>query len=65
MERTHKPEQTNHVLFQLTAALRNLVSDENVYEILISCGAINPLCQTLEIFSSDQDVIANISRTLR
>lgn len=65
LEKGHKPEQTNHVLFQLTGALRNLVSEEHIYETLISCGAITQLCQTLEIFSSDADIVANISRTLR
>lgn len=59
------PEQTNHALFQMTGALRNLVSEELVYDTFISCGTITQICQTLEIFSSDLDIVTNISRTLR
>ncbi|CAH0557514.1 unnamed protein product [Brassicogethes aeneus] len=58
------PEQTHHALFQLTGALRNLVSEELIFDNFISSGAINELCRTMEIFSTDLDVIANISRTL-
>ncbi|CAH1117951.1 unnamed protein product [Phaedon cochleariae] len=64
LEKTSMPEQTNHALFQLTGALRNLISEEHVYDTFISCGAIAQLCQTLETFAFDPDVIANISRTL-
>lgn len=56
------PEQTNHALFQLTGALRNIVSEENIYETFISCGAIQQLCQTIDLFSSDLDIVSNISR---
>ncbi|KAJ8918425.1 hypothetical protein NQ315_008122 [Exocentrus adspersus] len=63
-ERNVMPDQTSHALFQLTGALRNLVSEELVYDTFISCGAITQLCRTLEIFSSDLDIVANISRTL-
>ncbi|KAG5874097.1 hypothetical protein JTB14_005894 [Gonioctena quinquepunctata] len=63
-EKSSMPEQTNHALFQLTGALRNLVSEEHIYETFISCGAIPQLFQTLDIFSSDLDTVANISRTL-
>lgn len=65
LEKSHHLEQAKHVLFQLTAALRNLVSEEHIYETLISCGAITELCQTLVIFSSDMEIVGNISRTLR
>lgn len=59
------PDQTNHALYQLTGALRNLVSEEQVYDTFIECGTIPQLCQTLDIFSADLDIVANISRTLR
>ncbi|XP_049822564.1 armadillo repeat-containing protein 2 isoform X2 [Aethina tumida] len=64
IDKTTIPEQTHHALFQLTGALRNLVSEEFIYDNFISCGAVNELCQALEFFSSDLDVVANISRTL-
>ncbi|CAH2004338.1 unnamed protein product [Acanthoscelides obtectus] len=63
-EKSTMPEQTTHVLFQLTAALRNLVSEELVYDTFISFGTIPQLCQTLELFFSDVDIVTNISRTL-
>nr|CAH7759819.1 unnamed protein product [Callosobruchus chinensis] len=63
-EKSTMPEQTTHVLFQLTGALRNLVSEELVYDTFISFGTIPQLCQTLELFSSDIDIVTNISRTL-
>ncbi|XP_028133893.2 armadillo repeat-containing protein 2 [Diabrotica virgifera virgifera] len=63
-EKSIMPDQTNHALYQLTGALRNLVSEENIYESFVECGTIPQLCQTLEIFSSDLDIVANISRTL-
>jgi hypothetical protein len=59
------PEQTNHALFQLTGALRNIVSEETVFETFISCGAVQQLCQTVDLFSADLDIISNISRILR
>ncbi|KYB28498.1 armadillo repeat-containing protein 2 isoform X1 [Tribolium castaneum] len=62
MDKTQMPEQTNHALFQLTGALRNIVSEETIYETFISCGAIQQLCQTMELFSADLDIISNISR---
>ncbi|KAJ8975565.1 hypothetical protein NQ317_000249 [Molorchus minor] len=58
------PEQTNHALYQLTSALRNLVSEELIYDSFINCGTINQLFQTLEVFASDIDIVANISRTM-
>ncbi|CAH2005835.1 unnamed protein product [Acanthoscelides obtectus] len=63
-EKSTMPEQTTHVLFQLTGALRNLVSEELVYDTFISFGTIPQLCQTLELFFSDVDIVTNISRTL-
>ncbi|XP_050309639.1 armadillo repeat-containing protein 2 isoform X2 [Anthonomus grandis grandis] len=58
------PKQTNHVLFQLTGALRNLVSEEHIYDSFIFCGTVFQVCQSLELFCNDQDIVANISRTL-
>ncbi|CAG9771352.1 unnamed protein product [Ceutorhynchus assimilis] len=63
-DKTPLPKQTNHVLFQLTGALRNLVSEEHIYDNFIFCGTIPQLCQSLELFSNDADIVANISRTL-
>ncbi|KAJ3654800.1 hypothetical protein Zmor_013962 [Zophobas morio] len=63
-DKTSMPEQTNHALFQLTGALRNIVSEETIYETFISCGAVQQLCQTMNLFSSDLDIISNISRIL-
>lgn len=58
-------EQTNHALFQLTGALRNIVSEEKIYESFISCGASKQLCQAIELFISDLDIVSNISRIFR
>ncbi|KAF7271472.1 hypothetical protein GWI33_015641 [Rhynchophorus ferrugineus] len=63
-DKTQIPKQTNHVLFQLTGALRNLVSEEQVYDNFISCGTIAELCQALSEFYGDVDIVTNISRTL-
>ncbi|ERL91825.1 armadillo repeat-containing protein 2 isoform X1 [Dendroctonus ponderosae] len=64
IDKTPFHKQTDHVLFQLTGALRNLVSDEHVYDNFIFCGTIPQLCQALELFQNDADITANISRTL-
>lgn len=64
-EKTNMPEQTNHALFQLTGALRNIVSEEHIFETFISCGAVAQLCETMELFNSDLDIISNISRIFR
>ncbi|KAL3283552.1 hypothetical protein HHI36_006691 [Cryptolaemus montrouzieri] len=57
-------DQTSHALFQLTAALRNLASEDTIYERFNTSGVTSELCVTLDVFSSDSDVISNISRTL-
>ncbi|XP_045470779.1 armadillo repeat-containing protein 2 isoform X2 [Harmonia axyridis] len=57
-------EQTRHALFQLTAALRNLASEDTIFERFNSSGATSELCVTMEMFSEDADVISNISRIL-
>ncbi|RZB39285.1 armadillo repeat-containing protein 2 [Asbolus verrucosus] len=62
VDKSQMPEQTNHALFQLTGALRNIVSEEAIYDTFISGGAIPQLCQTMDLFSSDLDIISNISR---
>lgn len=59
------PQHTNHAVFQLTGALRNLISEESNYEIFISSGAVQQLCQGLELFTADLDIVSNISRILR
>ncbi|KAL1496983.1 hypothetical protein ABEB36_008021 [Hypothenemus hampei] len=63
-DKTVLSEQTNHVLFQLTGALRNLVSDDHIYDSFLFCGTIPQLCQALDLFVNDIDITANISRTL-
>ncbi|XP_030747859.1 armadillo repeat-containing protein 2 isoform X2 [Sitophilus oryzae] len=64
IDKTPMPQQTNHVMFQLTGALRNLVSEDRIYDNFISSGAVVQLCQTLNEFSNDVDIVTNISRTL-
>ncbi|XP_057664414.1 armadillo repeat-containing protein 2 [Diorhabda carinulata] len=63
-EKSVIPDQSHHALYQLTGALRNLVSEERMYDSFIECGTIPQLCLTLEIFASDLDIVANISRTM-
>lgn len=59
------PEQTNHALYQMTGALRNLAAEEKMFDKFIDCGVVAELCQTMEFFHSDIDIISNIARTLR
>lgn len=59
------PQHTNHAIFQLTGALRNLISEESNYEAFIVSGAVQQLCQSLELFINDLDIVSNISRILR
>lgn len=65
VEGSRIPEQTSHALFQLTGALRNVAGEEEIFPQFVSTGAVNELCRAMELFSSDLDVISNISRTLR
>lgn len=65
IEKAPIPQHTNHAIFQLTGALRNLVSEETNYESFISSTAIQQLCQCLELFTADLDIVSNISRILR
>ncbi|GLH08473.1 Uncharacterized protein GBIM_13701, partial [Gryllus bimaculatus] len=58
------PEQTSHALFQLTGALRNVAGEEDIFPQFVSTGAVSELCRAMELFSSDLDVISNVSRTL-
>ncbi|KAK5645760.1 hypothetical protein RI129_004224 [Pyrocoelia pectoralis] len=63
-EKVHIPEHTEHALFQLMGGLRNLAADESIYDDFISTDTVYQLCSTLELFSSNLDIISNISRTL-
>nr|XP_022913013.1 armadillo repeat-containing protein 2 isoform X1 [Onthophagus taurus] len=63
-EKSIIPEQTNHALFQLTGALRNLAGDETMFDLFIESQAISQLCLTINQFSLDLDIVSNISRTL-
>ncbi|KAF2880199.1 hypothetical protein ILUMI_26000 [Ignelater luminosus] len=64
LEKIQIPEQTDHALFQLTGALRNLASDEDIYNDFVSTETVYQLCQTMDLFSSNLDIVSNISRTL-
>ena len=59
------PDHTNHALFQLTGTLRNLANEETMCETFINSKTVPELSQTMDLFSSDLDIISNISRTLR
>jgi hypothetical protein len=59
------PEETSHVLFQLTGVVRNLVNDLATQRELAAQGGIGQICRCLELFIADLDVVCNISRTLR
>lgn len=68
LERTERqtlPETINHVLYQLTGTLRNVVNDRKFYSELLSSGGLITMYRTLELFSGDIDVVTNISRILR
>jgi hypothetical protein len=64
-ERRRIPEETSHVLFQLTGVVRNLVNDVGTQRELAALGGIAQICRCLELFMADLDVVSNISRTLR
>ncbi|KAJ1528630.1 hypothetical protein ONE63_007025 [Megalurothrips usitatus] len=57
------PEQTSHAIFQLTGALRNIAGEEATFPMLVANGAVSQLCQSLELFSTDLDLVTNIART--
>lgn len=59
------PEQTSHAVFQLTGALRNIAGEETTFSMLVSNGAVSQLCQSMELFSTDLDLVTNIARTFR
>jgi len=68
LERTERqvlPETINHVLYQLTGTLRNVVNDKKFYVELLSSGGLVTIYRALELFSGDIDVVTNISRILR
>ncbi|KAE8751573.1 hypothetical protein FOCC_FOCC001820 [Frankliniella occidentalis] len=57
------PEQTSHAIFQLTGALRNIAGEESTFPMLEANGAVCQLCISMELFSSDLDLVTNIART--
>jgi len=68
LERTERqvlPEIINHVLYQITGTLRNVVNDRKFYVELLSSGGLVTVYRALELFSGDIDVVTNISRILR
>lgn len=68
LERTERhilPETINHVLYQLTGTLRNVVNDRRFYAELLSSGGLTIMYRTLELFSRDIDIVTNISRIFR
>jgi len=58
------PDETSHVLFQLTGVIRNLVNDVPSQRLLVSMGGITHICRCLRLFITDLDVVCNIARTL-
>ena len=58
------PDETSHVLFQLTGVLRNLVNDVNSQRKLVVLKGIPFICKCLELFLTDLDIVCNIARTL-
>ena len=58
------PDETSHVLFQLTGVLRNLVNDSNSQRKLVVLKGIPFICKCLELFLTDLDIVCNIARTL-
>ncbi|XP_060527142.1 armadillo repeat-containing protein 2 [Cylas formicarius] len=63
-DRQHFPTKTNHVLFQLTGALRNVLADEDAFEGFVACGTVGHLCHALELFDDDVDIVTNVARIL-
>ncbi|XP_025413160.1 armadillo repeat-containing protein 2 isoform X2 [Sipha flava] len=66
LERTERqilPETINHVLYQLTGTLRNIVNDRKFYDQLLFSGGLKTMYRSLELFSGDIDVVTNIART--
>ena len=58
------PDETSHVLFQLTGVIRNLVNDVSTQNRLVTMSGIPLICRCLELFITDLDVVCNITRTL-
>ena len=58
------PDETSHVLFQLTGVIRNLVNDLTTQNRLVTMSGIGLICRCLALFTTDLDVVCNITRTL-
>ena len=58
------PDETSHVLFQLTGVVRNLVNDISMQKKLVAMSGITLICRCLELFITDLDVVCNITRSL-
>ena len=58
------PDETSHVLFQLTGVIRNLVNDIATQKRLVTMSGISLICRCLQLFVTDLDVVCNITRTL-
>ncbi|XP_061176432.1 armadillo repeat-containing protein 2-like isoform X2 [Saccostrea echinata] len=54
--------QIGNILIQATAALRNLADAGSSRERLLGCQAIESLCLIIDSFTSDGDLMLNISR---
>ncbi|XP_065215268.1 armadillo repeat-containing protein 2 [Planococcus citri] len=63
-EGSNFPEQTSHVLFQLTGCLRNVANDETTYEKFVTSGTLSALCKTTKLFISDIDLVVNVARIM-
>eukprot|EP00050_Salpingoeca_kvevrii_P011803 m.18019 g.18019 ORF g.18019 m.18019 type:complete len:838 (-) comp3638_c0_seq1:199-2712(-) len=55
---------TTHLIVQLTAALRNLATNEDLFPQFRAAGIIGGLCPILSQFTRDSDVALNVSRIL-
>ncbi len=65
MEGSYFPEQTSHVLFQLTGCLRNVANNERTHPEFVTSGTLTAICKTIRLFSADIDLVVNVARILR
>lgn len=58
------PDQTLHVLFQLTGCVRNLAESSSNRWDFVAVGTVLELWHTLDLFPDDVDIVMNVARTL-
>ncbi|KAK3097116.1 hypothetical protein FSP39_006506 [Pinctada imbricata] len=54
--------QLGNILVQLTAAMRNLADANSSRERILSCKVVESMCQVIDTYTSDGDLMLNISR---